>query len=49
MPDTEKHVETLISKAAKAHDAKDAMMFSQAAANAANAIGSLLHFKNQYK
>ena len=33
-----KHVETLIEKAAKCQDSGDAMRFSQAACNAANAV-----------
>lgn len=36
-----KHVETLIQKAAENVDAGDAMKFSQAAANAANAMCAL--------
>lgn len=35
------HVETLIAKAADAHDSGDAMRFSQAATNAANAMCAL--------
>lgn len=38
MSDTKKHVEALIEKAAKAEDSGDAMRFSQAAVNAANAM-----------
>lgn len=41
MSDIEKHVKELISKAAKADDSADAMRFSQAALNAANAACSL--------
>ena len=37
----EKHVETLIKKAADAKDAAQAMQFAQAACNAANAMCSL--------
>ena len=37
----EKHVETLIKKAAEAEKADDAMKFSQAACNAANAMCAL--------
>jgi hypothetical protein len=37
----EKHVEELIAKAAQARTADDAMKFSQAAYNAANAMCSL--------
>lgn len=36
-----KHVESMIEKAAKARDSADAMRFSQAALNAANAMCSL--------
>lgn len=36
-----KHVETLIEKAAKAETADEAMRFSQAACNAANAMCAL--------
>lgn len=36
--DQKKHVEDLIAKAAKAEDSADAMRFSQAALNAANAL-----------
>lgn len=35
------HVETLIKRASSANDSGDAMRFSQAAVNAANAIVSL--------
>lgn len=38
---SEKHVEELIAKAAAADKADDAMKFSQAAANAANALCAL--------
>jgi hypothetical protein len=38
MNDKSKEVETLIEKAAKANDSGDAMRFSQAACNAANAM-----------
>lgn len=41
MSDAKKQVEELISKAANTHDAGDAMKFSQAALNAANALCSL--------
>lgn len=40
-PDVEKHVATLVAKAAAANDARDAMMFSQAALNAAHAAQTL--------
>jgi len=36
-----KHVESLIEKAAQAEDGAEAMRFSQAAANAANALETL--------
>ena len=38
MIDKSKEVELLINKAAQAHDANDALKFSQAACNAANAM-----------
>ncbi len=41
----EKHVEKLIAKAAEAGKADDAMKFSQAACNAANAMCSLASAK----
>lgn len=41
MADNKQNVETLIEKAAKANDSADAMRFSQAALNAANAMCSL--------
>lgn len=37
----EKHVEAMITKAAKADKADDALKFSQAACNAANALCAL--------
>lgn len=41
MNDLKYHVETMIKKASEADKADDAMKFSQAALNAANAICSL--------
>lgn len=41
MSDIKKHVEELVVKAAKAGDSSDAMRFSQAAQNAANALLTL--------
>lgn len=38
MTDMKEHVKTLIEQAAKAKDSGDAMRFSQAAVNAANAM-----------
>lgn len=38
MTDKTKEIETLIDKAAKADKSEDAMRFSQAALNAANAV-----------
>lgn len=38
MSDSSKRIEQLIAKAADAEDSGDAMRFSQAAANAANAL-----------
>lgn len=37
------HVETLIEKASKADKSEDAMRFSQAACNAANALCAMKH------
>lgn len=39
------HVENLIKKAAEASDSNDAMKFSQAALNAANALAQLKEVK----
>lgn len=44
-----KHVEELIEKAAKADRADDAMKFSQAACNAANALCALGNEKRSSK
>lgn len=41
MDDLKKHVETMIAKSAEAKDSGDAMRFSQAALNAANAMCAL--------
>lgn len=41
MSDMKKHVEELIKQAAEAEDSGDAMRFSQAAVNAANAMCAL--------
>lgn len=41
MTDLKAHVESLIAKAAKTDKSEDAMRFSQAALNAANAVISL--------
>ncbi len=41
MTDKTKEIETLIDKAAKAEDSGDALRFSQAACNAANAMCAL--------
>jgi len=41
----EKTIETLVKKAAESHDAGEAMKFTQAALNAANAIYSLNELK----
>ena len=41
----EQHIEDLITKAAKATDSNDALKFSQAAANAANAMCALTSYK----
>lgn len=45
----EKHVEELVSKAAKAAKSEDAMRFAQAALNAANAVIGLSDLKNRPK
>jgi hypothetical protein len=42
-------VEAMIQKAAKAEKSDDALKFSQAACNAANAMCSLNHAKDQSK
>ena len=41
MNDMRNHVETLVDKAGKSGDANDALKFSQAALNAANAMCAL--------
>lgn len=43
------HVEAMIAKAAQAERADDAMKFSQAACNAANALCSLVAVKRDTK
>jgi hypothetical protein len=40
-PDPKKEILSLITKAAEAHDSADAMRFTQAAVNAANALCAL--------
>ncbi len=45
MKDQLKHVETLLKLAAEAKDSGDAMRYSQAALNAANAIIGLSNLK----
>jgi hypothetical protein len=40
-----KHITTLIEKAAKAEKSDDAMRYSQAATNAANALATLKHIR----
>lgn len=47
--DTKKNVEEMIEKAAKAGDSADAMRFSQAALNAANAACSMQSLENEKK
>ena len=44
-----KAVETMVQKAAKSEKSDDALKFSQAACNAANAMCSLQHAKDQIK
>lgn len=41
-----KEIEELIKKASFAHDSSDAMRFSQAAQNAANALCALANYEN---
>jgi hypothetical protein len=43
--DVSKEVKSLVEKAEKAQTADDALKFSQAACNAANAMGALAHAK----
>lgn len=43
MDDSRKHVKDLIKKAAEADKSEDAMRYSQAAQNAANAMAVLSH------
>lgn len=45
----EKHVEEMITKAAKAEKSDDALKFSQAACNAANALCALGNEKRSAK
>ena len=47
MTDTEKQIKELISKAATAIDSGDAMRFTQAACNAANALAVLDDIKRR--
>ena len=49
MTEMTKHVEELVSKAAKAGTSEDAMRFSQAACNAANAMSALDNMKHVTK
>lgn len=46
MDELEKAVHAMIEKAARTSDANDALKFSQAACNAANAMCSLKHAKH---
>ena len=43
MNDKRKEIEQLIDRAAKSHDSQDAMRFSQAACNAANAMCTVIN------
>ncbi|WP_189384619.1 MULTISPECIES: hypothetical protein [unclassified Mesorhizobium] len=43
MSETKKYVEGMIAKAGKSEKSEDAMRFSQAACNAANAMATLDH------
>ena len=45
MSNLEKHVEDLLEKASKTTESNDALKFSQAAVNAANAISALRTMK----
>lgn len=47
MSDLRKNIETLIKKASEAHHSDDAMKFSQAAANAANALCALVNSESE--
>ncbi len=47
MHEVRKHIEDLIAKAAKVHDAGDAMKFAQAALNATNALMGLTDLDNR--
>lgn len=49
MSTNENHVEGMIAKAAQAEKSEDAMKFSQAACNAANALATLDHIKRTAK
>lgn len=49
MSDVEKHVETLVKKAAESGDSSDAMRFSQAAVNASNAALNLQSLRKSGK
>lgn len=49
MSEMQKQVEEMVSKAAKADKSEDAMRFSQAALNAANALIGLSNIKPQDK
>lgn len=49
MTDLKTHVETMIGKAGNAEKSEDALRFSQAALNAANAISSLVISKSVEK
>ena len=46
MSEMQTHVETMVKKAAEAEKSEDAMRFSQAACNAANAMCALKSEKN---
>ncbi len=48
MIDKTQEIETLIDKASKAQDSGDALRFSQAACNAANALVALSASKKEY-
>lgn len=49
MTDMTRHIEELVSKAATAETSDDAMRFSQAACNAANAMCALTQAKRDTK
>lgn len=49
MNEQEKQIKELIAKAASSHDSNDALKFSQAAANAANALCAIVGARQPLK